>query len=66
MDIVSRVQEWATVPISIDVTTMILRSEGVPDEQIRHAYDTVAQMPGYEVSVERGIATIVAPPTWGT
>jgi hypothetical protein len=58
VDTLTRVQRWAENSISIDVTTMILRSEGVPDEQIRHAYDTVAQMPGYEVSVERGIATI--------
>ena len=61
MDIVERVQEWATAPISTDVTTMILRSEGVPDEEIRNAYDTVTRMPGYEISVERGISTIIAP-----
>lgn len=61
MDTLTRVQRWADNSISVDVTTMILRSEGVPDEEIREAYDAVARMPGYSISVERGIATINAP-----
>lgn len=58
MNTLERVQAWADNSISVDVTTMILRSEGVPDTEIAAAYDAVAQMPGYGITVERGIATI--------
>ena len=58
MTTIERVMDWATNSISTDVTTMILRSEGVPDEEIREAYNTVARMPEYEILVERGISSI--------
>lgn len=59
MDTLQRIQEWAVQGISIDVTTMILRSEGVPDFEICAAYNTIASMDDYETIVDRGMGTIV-------
>lgn len=58
METLQRIQDWAAQGISMDVTTMILRSEGVPDEEIASAYDSIISLPGYQLTVERGIATI--------
>lgn len=59
MDLIERVQDWARLSISLDVTTAILRSEGFDDEDISNAYTAVVRMPGYSIEVERGIPSIV-------
>jgi hypothetical protein len=59
MNLLERIEDWAYHGITTDITTMILRSEGYADEEIRAAYDEVLANPDYGIIVERGIARIV-------
>lgn len=58
MTTLERVIAWANQGISMDVTTMILRSENVADSEIASAYNEIAGMENYTTTVERGIGTI--------
>lgn len=54
---IERLERWARQGISMDVTTMILRSEGVPDAEIAAVYDLMLET--HDVEVERSVPTLV-------
>lgn len=49
MTITQRVITWARQGVDIEMMTMILRSEGVPDSDIRAEYDEVALTSSTEI-----------------
>lgn len=58
MTTLERVQAWAAIPVTMDITTMILRSEGVSDAEIAAAYDATARNPLFVTDVANRMATI--------
>lgn len=57
MTLTERVLFLSSKGVSMDVLTIVFRSEHIPDEQIAAAYDAAAQVS--ETRVERGVGFIV-------
>lgn len=52
---IERMAELFSSGVSVDVVTMVLRSEGVLDTDIAAGYDSLVQSGRYRLRTERGI-----------
>lgn len=59
MTILERITAMADQGISVDVITMVFRSEGALDADIAACYNSLAQSGRYEVVIERAIPRFV-------
>lgn len=64
MTTAERVRAWARNEIPMDITTGILRGEGMSNEEIRAAYEAVWADPASSMLIEKGNPTLVFDTGW--
>ena len=55
MSVYERAVEMSTAGIDVQVMTIIFRSEGIEDSEIRSAYEQIAQSGNFGIEVERNL-----------